>query len=112
MEGGQHHHRPSALAVADDAGLALGLGMQFDHALQELRLGSGDVLDRLAGHRVRQEADEVAGMACRQRDPDLAVRLEAADPWSMPGARIDHDERPLLRIDRRRPSAGGCEPAQ
>jgi hypothetical protein len=33
------------------------------------------------------------------RDADFAVRLEAADSRTMPGARIDHDERPPVEID-------------
>ena len=74
--------------------------MQLDHALQELRLSPGDVLEGLPGNRLRQESDEVTGMARSQRDADLAVRLEAADPWPMACARIDDDEGTLLRMDR------------
>ena len=51
------------------------------------------------GHRVGQEADEIAGMAGLERDADLAVGLEAADARAVPGARIDHDERTAGRID-------------
>ena len=29
-----------------------------------------------------------------ERDADFAVGLEPADAWTVPGARIDHDERP------------------
>ena len=54
---------------------------------------------RLARHRVGQEADEIAGMAGLERDADLAVGLEAADPGPVPGARIDDDEGPARRID-------------
>jgi hypothetical protein len=39
--------------------------MQGDDFLQKDRLGTRDILDGLARHRVRQEADEIAGMALR-----------------------------------------------
>ena len=102
----EHHDRPAGLAIADHAGLAVGLGMQRDDLLEEHRLGARDVLDGLAGHGLGQEADEVAGMAGLEGDADLAVGLEAADARAVPGARIDDDERPAPRIDRRRPSGG------
>ena len=60
---GQHHDRPAGLAIADHAGLAVGLGMQRDDLFEEDRFGAGDVLDGLARHRIGQEADEIAGMA-------------------------------------------------
>ena len=97
--GGQHHHRPAGLAVADHAGLAVGLGMQRDDLFEEDRFGARDVLDGLARHRIRQEADEIAGMAGLEGDADLAVGLEAADARAVAGARIDDDERPARRID-------------
>ena len=50
-------------------------------------------------HRLRQEADEVAGMTRLHRDADFAVRLEPADSRTMPGARIDHNERPPVEIN-------------
>src|SRR5437868_10840061 len=49
---------------------------------------------------MRQKPDEITGMACRQRDADLAVVFHAADPRTVPGARIEHDERPLAPVDR------------
>ena len=61
--GGQHHDRPARLAIADHAGLAAGLRMQRDDFFNEYRFGAGDVLDGLPRHRIRQEADEIAGMA-------------------------------------------------
>ena len=73
--------------------------MQGDDLLEEDRLGAGDVLDGLPRHGIRQEADEIAGMPGLERDADLAVGLEAADPGAVPGARIDDDERPAFRID-------------
>ena len=63
------------------------------------RLGPRDVLDRLAGHRLGQEADEVAGMTGFHRDADLAVRLESADARPMTCTGIDHDERAAPVID-------------
>ena len=53
-----------------------------------------------SGIGLGQEADEVAGMAGRQRDADLAVLLHAADAGAVAGARVDHDERSLCRVDR------------
>ena len=79
-------------------GLAVGVGMQLDHPLEERRLGSHDVLDRLPRHRLGQEADEITRMAGPHRDADLAVGLEPADR-PMAGTRVDDDERPLLLID-------------
>jgi hypothetical protein len=74
--------------------------VQPDHPLQEDRLGAGDVLDGLAGHRIGDESDEIAGMSRLERNADLAVSLEAADARSMPGARIDDDERAAGRVGR------------
>ena len=96
---GKDHDRPAGLAVADHARLAVGFRMQRDDFLDEHRLGSRDVLDRLAGHRFGQEADEVAGMAGFHRHADLAVGLEAADSRAVAGARIDHHERTALDIN-------------
>ena len=73
--------------------------MKSDDLLQEHRLGARDVLERLAGHRIGQETDEIAGMAGLEGDADLAVGLEAADARAVPGARIDDDERTPRRID-------------
>ena len=98
-ERGEDHHRPAGLAVADDAGLAFGLGVAGDDGLEEHRLGGGDVEDGLAGHRLGQEADEVGRMAGLHGHADLAVGLEAADAGTVAGARVDDDERALLRID-------------
>ena len=52
------------------------------------------------GIGLRQETDEVAGMAGRHGDADLAVLLHAADAGAMAGARVDDDERRLRRVDR------------
>ena len=95
----EDHDRPAGLAVSDHARLAVGVRMAADHLLDEQRFGARDTLDRLSGHRLRQEADEIAGMARLHRDADLAVRLEPANSRTMPGARVDDDERPPLVID-------------
>ena len=105
---GEDHHRPAGLAVADDAGLALGVGVAGDDRLEEDRLGGGDVEDGLAGLGLGQEADEVGRVAGLHRDADLAVGLEAADAGAVAGARIDDDEGALARVDGRRPRAGRC----
>ena len=38
-------------------------------------------------------------MAGAHGHTQLAVGFEPTDAWTVPGARIDHHERPLLRID-------------
>src|SRR5262249_49342293 len=74
--GGEHHDRPSRLAIADDAGLSVGRGVERCDLLEKNRLGAGDILDGLARYGVRQEADEIAGMPALERNGDFAVRLE------------------------------------
>ena len=74
--------------------------MALDDLLDKTGLGFAHILDRLTGHRVGQEADEIAGMTCGERHPDLAVVLHTADPGTVPGARVENDERPLVRVDR------------
>ncbi len=74
-------------------------GVQFDDLLDKPRFRAAHVLDRLTRHRVRREADEIAGMAGCKDDPDLTVGLHAADARAMPGARIEHDERPLSWVE-------------
>ena len=78
------HHQHGVVAGGD-------LGDEFG-------LGAADVLDRLPGHRLRQEADEIAGMPGRERHADLALLLHAADARPVAGARIDDDERRLCRV--------------
>ena len=73
--------------------------MKRDHAFEKSGLGARDILDRLPGHGIGQEADEVAGMARLQGHADLALRLEAANARPVAGARIDDDERTLAFVD-------------
>ena len=73
--------------------------MQVDDGADELRLGAADILDGLAGHRLRQEAHEIAGMAGLQGDADLAVMLHAADAGAMARARVEDDERAFRLVD-------------
>ena len=73
--------------------------MQRDHALEKRGLGVRDILDRLPGHRIGQEPDEVAGMTGLEGNAHLALRLEAANARPVAGARIDDDEWTLVRID-------------
>jgi hypothetical protein len=73
--------------------------MKGNHLFEEDGLRAADVFNRLAGHRLRQKADEVAGMPCLHRHADFAVRLEAADARTVAGAGIDNDKRPGLGID-------------
>src|SRR4029077_6269196 len=97
---GQHHDRPAGLAIAHDAGLALGLRVKRNDLFEEDCFGARDVLDRLTGHRLGQEPDEIARMTGLQRDADLAVGLEATDSRAVASARIDNDERPEGWLDR------------
>ena len=97
--GGDHHHRPACLAIADDRGLAVGFGVERDDALEKRGLCCHDVLNGLTRDRLGQKADEVAGMARLEGDADLALRLEAANAGTVAGAWIDDDEGPLLLID-------------
>src|ERR1700722_7690089 len=71
------------------------------HIRDEHRLGVTDILDRLPWHRVGKEPDEVAGVTGCERHADLAVVLHAANAGAVAGARIDDDDRRLLRIDLR-----------
>lgn len=73
----------------------MAMGDLFDKG----RLCAADVLDGLARPRIGREADEVAGVAGADRHADLAVGLHAADARPVAGARIDHDDRRLQRID-------------
>ena len=95
----QHHHRPSALAVADDTRFAVGIRMQGDHLLEEHRFGAGNILDGLPRHWFGQKADEITGMTGLEGDPDLAVGLEPADTGTVARARIDDHEGASPRID-------------
>src|SRR5262249_25417012 len=89
---------PSRLAIADHAGLSIRLGMERGGLLEKNRLGARDILDGLAGHGIRQEADEIAGMPGLECHADFAVGLEAADAGAVAGARVDDDERPARRV--------------
>jgi hypothetical protein len=70
-----------------------GLRVQRHDLFQKDCFSARNILDRLAWHGVRQEADEITGMAGPERHADLAVRLETADARPVPGARIDDHER-------------------
>src|SRR5262249_26744075 len=95
----QHHHRPSALAVADDSWLAFGIRVQGDHLLEEDRLGARNVLDGLPRHGFGQETDEVTRVTCLEDDADFAVGLEPANAWPMARAWVHYDKRPPMRLD-------------
>src|SRR3954471_3374492 len=94
----EDHYRPSGLTIADHTGFAVGIGMTFDYLLYEYRFGARDPFDSLARHGFRQEADEIAGMACLHGDTDLAVCLEATDARTMAGTRVDDNERPAFHF--------------
>ena len=87
-------------------GLPSASGCALDDLLDKPRFCLADILDRLAGHRVGQKADEIAGMAGCERDADFAVVLHAADAGTMAGARVEDDERTLALVNRRCPQAG------
>src|SRR5262249_29395257 len=98
-DGGEHHHCPTGLAVADHGRLTFCLRVKFDDALEEARLGAHDVFDCLARHGLWQEPYEVARMTFVARDPNCPRVLDAADTRPMSGSWINDDERSLLRID-------------
>ena len=72
--------------------------MERDHALEECCLCVDDVFNRLAGHRIRQEADEIAGMPRLEGDTDLTLRLEASDARAVSSTRINNNEWPLVLV--------------
>ena len=57
---------------------------------------------RLAGHGLRIEDDEIHRVAVAQRDADLGFALEAADAAAVAGARIDDHPRPAILARRHR----------
>ena len=104
---GDHQCLVARLAVTDGERTRR-VRMELDHALEEFHLSLDDVEELLAGRGHRAEADEIDRMARIQGIADLALRLEAADARPLAGARIDHHDRPLARIDRRSPAAARC----
>ena len=66
---------------------------------RNIRLSARDILDGLARHGVRQEANKIAGMPGLERNADFAVSLEPTNARAVPGARVEHNERPQLRIE-------------
>src|SRR4029077_20452828 len=83
-----HHHLPSRLAIADEAGLSFGLRVALGNDFNETRLTAADVLNRLAWHRLGQETDEVAWMARLHSHANLAVMLHAPDSRTVAGGRV------------------------
>ncbi len=61
--------------------------MQLAHLAHERLLRLADVEQRLARLGIAEEDHEVDRMALAQRDADLRVVLEAADPRAVAGAR-------------------------
>ena len=72
--------------------------MQFVDLAEEDVFGAADAFYGLAGHRLREEHDEVAGVALLQRDADFAVHLEAANAGAVAGARVYHHEGAQRRV--------------
>ena len=73
--------------------------MQLDHPLEEHGLGAHDVFNCLTGNRLRQKADEIAGMPRLEGNADLALRFEATYARTVPCARVDNDEWALGFVD-------------
>src|SRR4029453_13222493 len=90
---------PSALAVADDTRFAVGIRMQGNHFVEEQCFGAGNILDGLPRHGFGQKSDEVTGVTGLEDDPDLTVRLEPADPGTVPRTRVDDHEGAPPRIN-------------
>ena len=97
--GCKQHDRPAGLAISDHCGPALGLRMKRDHALEKRGLRVRDIFNRLPGHGIGQEPDEVAGVTGVESNAHLALRLESANAGTVTGARIDNDEWTLVCID-------------
>ena len=87
------------MAIADDCWLAVGFGVEPDHAREESCLGVDNVFNRLTRNRIREETNEIAGMPRFEGDADLALRLETADAGPVPCTRINNDEWPLALVD-------------
>src|SRR5262245_37530899 len=90
---------PARLAIANYAGLARIRRMPLGYGFDEGRLRTTHVFNRLTFHRVRQEPDEIARMAGRERDSDLAITLHPADAGTVSGTRIDDDEGARCLVD-------------
>ena len=99
-DAGEHHERPATLAVADDERLFFGVRVQLAHFLQKRDFCGRHCFDGLARQRLGKERHEITRMCVLQRDADLAVHLEAADAGAVACARVDDDERTLVRIGR------------
>ena len=99
IRSGEHHRRPAGLTVADDCRL-LGIRMQLAHAVHELALGVAHVEQRLTGLGIREEDDEVHGVAFAQRHADLRIVLETADAGAVAAARVDDHVGTAVGVDR------------
>ena len=73
--------------------------MQFSDLLDEDRKCARDVLDPLSLHRRSRKAREVHRVPGPERVADLAHLLEAANPRSLPGARIYDEDGAFAVID-------------
>jgi len=73
--------------------------MKFAYLVDEDGVRMRHILDALAVHRFRGEADEIDRVSEPEGVADLADGLEAADTGSLAGARIDDDDRPLARVE-------------
>ncbi len=78
--------------------------------LEEARLETLDILERLAGTGMGKEGDEVGGVPLLDGDPHLGVFLEAADARAVPGSGIDDHDRRLAR--QRLPAIGRHDPQE
>jgi hypothetical protein len=101
MGGRQYHRCPAALAIAGDqrprARRMAGVDFTQKSSLRRAHIGQ-----RLAGHGLRIEDDEIHRVAVAQRDADLGFALEAADAAAVAGARIDDHPRPAILARRHR----------
>src|SRR5204862_1720932 len=95
----EHHHRPAGLAVPDHARFAVRVWMQRDDLFEKFCFSAANIFDGLTGDRLGEKADEIAGMARCKGNADPAVGLQSSDTRTVPGARVDDDERAPFRID-------------
>src|SRR5262245_2933452 len=98
-DGSEAEDGPAGLAIADDTGFARISRMPLGHGFDEGRLRATHIFNRLAFYRIRQEPDEIARVAGRKRDSDLAIALHAADAGTVSGTRIDDDKGARCLVD-------------
>ena len=73
--------------------------MQLDDFFNERNFGFHDIFDRLTGHGLRREPDQVTRMTCGHGDAQFAVCLETANARPMTCPRINHHKWPHVVVN-------------